>query len=55
MVFINGLQPIVSNFFSSIGKAWKEMCIRDSLYDLTAYHRVNKISVKVEGKGIKIV
>lgn len=23
MVFINGLQPIVSNFFSSIGKAWK--------------------------------
>ncbi|EDR98505.1 hypothetical protein ANACAC_01092 [Anaerostipes caccae L1-92] len=25
------------------------------LYDLTAYHRVNKISVKVEGKGIKIV
>lgn len=23
MVFINGLQPIISNFFSSIGKAWK--------------------------------
>lgn len=23
MIFINGLQPIVSNFFSSIGKAWK--------------------------------
>ncbi|MBS7007724.1 MATE family efflux transporter [Anaerostipes sp.] len=23
MVFINGLQPVVSNFFSSIGKAWK--------------------------------
>ena len=27
MVFINGLQPIVSNFFSSIGKSLKGMLL----------------------------